>query len=87
MALDDIARLCETTPQTICRLEIATMTLSVDWIEKICIALDIEPYTIFPHPGRDANAKLEDMRTEVEVMRLRSVDFIGRMEEFLKETE
>jgi transcriptional regulator with XRE-family HTH domain len=87
MTLNDLARACGTTPQTIQRLEMGNMTLSVDWIEAICIALGAEPYEIFPHQNRNVTAQLETMRTEAEVLKIRLVDCIGRIEEFLKETE
>ena len=87
MTLKDLANECGTTPQTIHRLETGAMTLSVDWIEAICTALGAEPYEIFPHPDRNVTAQLETMRTEAEVLKIRLVDCIGRIEEFLKETE
>jgi transcriptional regulator with XRE-family HTH domain len=57
MNLRDLADLCRTTPQTIQRLETDNMTLSVDWIEMICAALDIEPYLLF---ADDAIARASD---------------------------
>src|SRR5437870_11112069 len=44
MTLDDVARKCEppTTPQTIGRLETATRTVSVGWLNRIADALGVE---------------------------------------------
>lgn len=47
LTLNQVAELCQTTGQTIQRLEMATMKLSVDWIEKICNVLDVAPYQLF----------------------------------------
>lgn len=45
MTLDDVARRCQppTTAQTIGRLETGTRTLSLDWLNRIAAALDVEP--------------------------------------------
>ena len=47
LTLRDVALKIGTTEQTLQRLETATMTLSVDWVEKICKALQIEPSELF----------------------------------------
>lgn len=47
MTLKQLAEMIGTTQQTAQRLEVATMTLSVDWIERICAALQIKPYELF----------------------------------------
>lgn len=47
LKLIDVARLCHTTPQTIQRLETNKMTVSTEWIEKLCTALGENPKTLF----------------------------------------
>lgn len=44
MTLDDVARRCDppTTAQTIGRLETGTRTLSIDWLNRIAAALEVE---------------------------------------------
>ena len=44
MTLDDVARACNppTTPQTIGRLETGTRTVSVDWLNRIAGALQVD---------------------------------------------
>ena len=87
MTLNDLARASGTTPQTIQRLEMGTMTLSVDWIESICTALGAEPYELFPHPDKNISDQIAEIREEAEIMRVRSVYYIERLETFLKGTE
>jgi len=43
MRLKHMAIACHTSAQTICRLETATMTMSLDWLEKMAKALDLPP--------------------------------------------
>ncbi len=45
--LRQVAEATGTTPQTIHRLESGGMTLSVDWLLKICEALEIQPTSLF----------------------------------------
>jgi transcriptional regulator with XRE-family HTH domain len=45
--LRQVAEATGTTPQTIHRLESGTMTLSVDWLLRICAALEIDPARLF----------------------------------------
>ncbi|WP_373489282.1 helix-turn-helix domain-containing protein, partial [Blastomonas sp.] len=44
MTLEDVARACQppTTAQTIGRLETGTRTLSIDWLNRIAAALNVE---------------------------------------------
>lgn len=44
MTLDEVARRCDpaTTPQTIGRLETGTRTVSIDWLNRIASALDVD---------------------------------------------
>ena len=58
MTLDDVARRCDpaTTPQTIGRLETGTRTVSVDWLNRIAKALDIDAADLVE--SGDAKAEL-----------------------------
>lgn len=47
MTLSTLAEKTGTTPQTIQRLETSNMTISVEWIEKIALALQIAPSILF----------------------------------------
>lgn len=47
LTLAELARACGTSPQTICRMEIAKMTVSLEWIEKIAKAFNIPPDMFF----------------------------------------
>lgn len=62
LTLDDVARRCSppTTAQTIGRLETGTRTLSLDWLERIAAALDVEPHALveLPDDGHIAIAAL-----------------------------
>lgn len=52
LTLADLAERCDppTTPQTIGRLETGTRTLSIDWLQRIADALEVEPDALI---GRD----------------------------------
>lgn len=52
MTLEDVANRCEppTTAQTIGRLETGTRTLSLDWLNRIAKALDVEPRDLVQLP-------------------------------------
>lgn len=45
--LRDLAAVMGTTPQTVQRLEVATMTVSLEWLEKYCKALDVPVSMVF----------------------------------------
>jgi transcriptional regulator with XRE-family HTH domain len=47
LTLKDVSQGMGTTMQTLQRLEVGTMTLSVEWIEKIANALDVDPVSFF----------------------------------------
>jgi transcriptional regulator with XRE-family HTH domain len=47
MSLGDLARLMNTTVQTVSRLENGQQTLSIRWVEKFCTVLDIHPGVLF----------------------------------------
>lgn len=57
LTLDDVARRCDppTTAQTIGRLETGTRTLSIDWLNRIAAALEVETAALV---STDATADL-----------------------------
>ena len=44
--LKELAEKIKTTPQTVQRLETATMTVSITWLEKIAVALEVATYEL-----------------------------------------
>lgn len=52
LTLDDVAKRCTppTTAQTIGRLETGTRTLSLDWLERIAAALEVEAHALVQLP-------------------------------------
>lgn len=61
LTLKQLAKLCRTSPQTVCRLEGGEMTISLLWLERIAAALEIEPYELLADGAleRAQNAKAE----------------------------
>jgi DNA-binding Xre family transcriptional regulator len=55
MTLQDVADRCvpPTTPQTIGRLETGTRTVSMGWLARIALALDVEPSDLVELPERE----------------------------------
>lgn len=47
MTLKQVAERCDTTPQTIQRIEVGGMTLSTYWVGKIARALELDPRRLF----------------------------------------
>lgn len=43
----DVGNAVGTTPQTIQRLEMGTMSLSVKWVERLCHVYGIQPHHLF----------------------------------------
>ncbi len=54
LTLDDVAKACDpaTTAQTIGRLETGTRTLSLDWLNRIAAALNVESSALVELPDR-----------------------------------
>lgn len=54
LTLDDVAKACTppTTAQTIGRLETGTRTLSLDWLNRIAVALSVESRELVELPDR-----------------------------------
>jgi transcriptional regulator with XRE-family HTH domain len=75
MTLLELGRKCETTAQTIQRLEAASMTMSLDWLERICTALQIEPSELFisrDTPEWIVRRHLAHVRGEAEAVQVRA---------------
>lgn len=55
LTLDDVAKRCEpsTTAQTIGRLETGARTLSLDWLNRIAKALDVDSGTLLALPDQE----------------------------------
>lgn len=51
LTLKQLADAMGTTPQTVQRLEMGTMALTVDWIECFAKALGVEPVVFFTDPS------------------------------------
>lgn len=47
MTLRELALELETTPQTVQRLETGQMTLSLEWLFKLCAVFEVDPATLF----------------------------------------
>ena len=54
LTLDQVAAAClpPTTPQTIGRLECGTRTVSLPWLRRIALALEVEPADLLRLPDR-----------------------------------
>lgn len=52
--LKALAEAIGTTPQTIQRLETATMNVSMAWLTRIGAEFGLKPYELLPHPDSDA---------------------------------
>jgi transcriptional regulator with XRE-family HTH domain len=46
MTLEQLGKLCGTSPQSAQRFESANMTLSLLWLERVAKALGVEPYEL-----------------------------------------
>lgn len=62
LTLQEVAEHCGTTPQTIQRLETGNMSVTVHWIERVCLALEIPPYALFSDGALQAQAELNTLR-------------------------
>lgn len=93
MTLADIAEALATTPQTVQRLETANQTLSLDWLQKYCAVLEIDPGELF---GTDdllsaKTAELAELRRRLRA-RARTLhaevsNFVADLQAFLDQTE
>lgn len=88
MTLLQLAQRCGTTPQTIQRLETANMTMSLEWLEKLCSALDVHPMQFFADedvPAFQLERRVQDICLEAGVLTMRSQDFAAKLQQFLDE--
>lgn len=84
MSMKELGALCGTTPQTIQRIEMAAMTVSMDWIDRVCRALAIRPHALFGHL---AEAEMKRREREIEDFRDEVRSFRARIDHFLELTE
>lgn len=91
--LRDIAELIGTTPQTVQRLETGGMPITMDRLEKLCGALNIDPGDLLSGDQRIADIMAREAAIEerevalaatVEEMRLRAINFIGKLDGLLE---
>ncbi len=69
MTLQHLAELAGTTAQTIQRLETGTMTVSIDWLERIARALQLMPADLLRPERSSAIPYLGDLSSSGEVTR------------------
>lgn len=88
LTLKDVADRTGTTPQTISRLETGDTTISVEWIEKICLAVRTTPTEIF---GPQSQTELADachtLRYHAKKMQVLMHQCSEDLETFLERTE
>lgn len=80
LTLSDVARTVGTTPQTIQRIETNNMTVSVNWVQKICAALGIDPKTLMAERERFDRKLLVSIITGIDIQ----IDELGQLRENLK---
>jgi transcriptional regulator with XRE-family HTH domain len=71
LTLLDVANAMGTSPQTVQRLETANMTLSVEWVERFCRVLEIQPVDLFdgiPAIAFDVRLKRDNARAAIKVL-------------------
>ena len=69
--LRDLAARMRTTPQTVQRLEAAKITMSMDWLDRIADALDVEPWQLLGVDGVLGRANDRATKAEMELTELR----------------
>lgn len=85
LTLLQLAQLCGTTAQTVQRLEAANMTMSLDWLERICDALKLDPATLFADretPQWLFKQRAERIRGEAEAVRVRAEGLLAAIDDF-----
>lgn len=89
LTLQDVAVRCRTSAQTIQRLETNNMTLSVEWVEKMAVAMGIEPYLLLADlesPPYVFERRVRAVREEAAVLRARTEAFLANLDTFLQAT-
>ena len=87
-SLKEVAGVCNTTPQTIQRLEMGTMTMSLDWLELLCSALEVKPIELFYQADLEATvAKMRRMRTNATALHAHLEEALEHLNDFLERTK
>ncbi len=85
LTLLELGRKCGTTPQTMQRLEAASMTMSLDWLERICAALEIAPTELFiDTPEWVVRRHLARVRGEAEAVQVRAQGLLLSLDQLLE---
>jgi transcriptional regulator with XRE-family HTH domain len=84
ITMKPLAEQLGTSVQTVSRLEKGGMTLSVEWIEKFCAALDIHPGVLFVDDAFRQQVEHDRICSEVLTLQFQMQRATGRMAEFLK---
>lgn len=88
LTLQDVAKRCGTTPQTIQRLETASMTLSLAHLEKLCRAMDIEAFQLLNNSTAErllrVEAAIHAMRRGAEAMQFQATQLLEQIDETLR---
>lgn len=88
LTLQDVAKRCGTTPQTIQRLETASMTLSLAHLERLCQAMDIEAFQLLNNSTAErllrVEAAIHAMRRGAEAMQFQATQLLEQIDETLR---
>ncbi|HET8726598.1 MAG TPA: helix-turn-helix transcriptional regulator [Alphaproteobacteria bacterium] len=87
LTLAEVARRCRTTPQTIQRLETGKMTVSLEWLEKLCRALDIEPAELFDEGAAAIYDEIRKVRATARLLHAAGKNFLIDLETFTRDDE
>lgn len=83
--LTEVAETMGTSPQTVQRLETANMTMSLEWLEKHCAALGIEPAELF-HTDAETESFYDQrrkLRAKARLLHAAGTNFLIDLEETL----
>jgi transcriptional regulator with XRE-family HTH domain len=84
LTLEQLGLQCGTSGQTIQRLECGTMTLSVDWIQRICETLGVPPSALFGNEdGVLQKVAARKIHSEARNLRFYAQIVIERVDKFL----
>jgi transcriptional regulator with XRE-family HTH domain len=89
LTLLKLAELVGTTPQTIQRLETNNMGMTMKWAEKIAAAFGCDSAVLFERQDQILvmHTRMNVMRNEAEILKVRAQQFISRIDEFLNVVE
>lgn len=68
MTLSQVAEKVGTSPQTVQRIETARMTVSTEWVQRICAALELDPETLLNKGPEIDRGLVIDALTKVNVL-------------------